>query len=485
MLALIASLGRTPHSVLFLDLDHFKKVNELCTHVGADDVLRQCFLSFVLAGICASAVSIYAPHKTVLRGFLCLTLVPHMAAQALQGDALHDAIAALLLAFLGVLLKFSGVAHAAVAASLALRFQNEDLITELTGAKQAAEQINRRLSAEIEQRKGTEAALIEARDRAEQAARAKSDFLATMSHEIRTPMNGVLGMTELILATELNGKQRRFASTIRRSGEALLAIINDILDFSKIEAGKLEIQHTVFDLRQLVEDTVAFFAEQAQRKHLALHADFPPGAHAAYRGDPDRIRQVLMNLVGNALKFTERGEVLLRVLPGARADDREGLRFEVRDTGIGIAPDHQAHIFESFRQADGSTTRRFGGTGLGLAISARLVELMHGRIGVDSTTGSGSTFWFELELTRMPASSIAAQIASHTDFVGRRVLVVDDNATNREIIEHHVAAGGMRCDSARDGLEALERIRAAELCSHFRGRDRAWLCAQGPLAQPI
>ncbi|MGE0859803.1 MAG: response regulator [Gammaproteobacteria bacterium] len=426
-----------------------------------DDVLRQCFLSFVLAGISASAVSIYAPHKTGVRSFLCLTLVPHMVAQALVGDALHYAMAALLLAFLGVLLKFSAVAHASVAASLALRFQNEDLIAELTGAKQAAEQINRRLSAEIEQRKGTEAALIEARDRAEQAARAKSDFLATMSHEIRTPMNGVLGMTELILATELNGKQRRFASTIRRSGEALLAIINDILDFSKIEAGKLEIQHTVFDLRQLVEDTVAFFAEQAQRKHLALHADFPPGAHAAYRGDPDRIRQVLMNLVGNALKFTERGEVLLKVLPGARTDDREHLRFEVRDTGIGIAPAHQAHIFESFRQADGSTTRRFGGTGLGLAISARLVELMRGAIGVDSTEGRGSTFCFELELTRMPASSIAAQIASHTDFAGRRVLVVDDHATNREILQHQFENWGMHYRGAETGEQGMTLLAQA------------------------
>jgi two-component system sensor histidine kinase/response regulator len=434
---------------------------------------QQNFLSFVLAGLTAAAVNIYAADKHVARAFLYFAVVPLAVVYLLSQDTTHVAMGALLLAFTAAMTHVSSVVNASVLASLTLRFENDELISALTSAKQRSDEANRKLKDEIEQRRDTESKLIEARDRAEQAARAKSDFLATMSHEIRTPMNGVLGMTELILNTELSSKQHRFASTIRRSGEALLAIINDILDFSKIEAGKLEIQHTVFDLRQLVEDTVAFFAEQAQRKRLSLLAVFPPQGHAAYRGDPDRLRQILTNLMGNAIKFTEAGEVLLKVETEASGSARDTLRFEVRDSGIGIKPEHQAHIFESFQQADGSTTRRFGGTGLGLAICARLVELMQGRIGLDSAPGRGSTFWFSVELTRMPASSIAAQIKPNVEFAGRRVLVVDDHATNREILQHQLSSWGMRYHGAPNGGQGLKLLRQA--ASHGQAFDAAIL----------
>ena len=308
-----------------------------------------------------------------------------------------------------------------------------------------------------------------AKEAAEAASRAKSEFLANMSHEIRTPLNGVLGMNEVLLRGDLTDKQRRCATTIGRSAEALLRVLNDILDFSKVEAGRLELHDQPFDLRELVEDVGELYANNASEKGLELLCSVPSDAHTAFRGDAGRLRQILSNFVGNAIKFTDSGQVVVRIGPQHDVDaDVVLLRFEVQDTGAGVEPAAQARIFDSFVQADGSTARRYGGTGLGLAIASRLARLMGGDIGIDSVPGQGSTFWFTARLVR--ESVDVAPPRRVADLPARtRILVVDDNETNRERhgrLRHrahglpHAGHGRVRGDGGRPGARARARGRA-------------------------
>ncbi|HYL77258.1 MAG TPA: response regulator [Bryobacteraceae bacterium] len=359
-------------------------------------------------------------------------------------------------------------------------------------------QHRRQLEREIAERGRVNVQLQEAKEKAEEGARLKSEFLANMSHEIRTPMNGILGMTELTLDTELTPVQRDYLATVRTSTESLLAVINDILDFSKIEAGKLVLDSVPFSLRRGIAETMKSLAVRAHEKGLELLCSFDDGVPAELVGDPVRIRQVLTNLVGNAIKFTHEGEVLVEVSASGERPGACMLLFAVRDTGIGIAAAAQKAIFEPFRQVDGSTTRRYGGTGLGLSISSQLVSIMGGEIRVESEVGKGSTFWFTV-----PAQALEKQMPEAEPPVapldGKRVLVVDDNPANLRIVQALLTKWGVTVDAADGGVPAIAKLRQAAAAGtpyqlalldvHMPGMDGAEVArrirADETLSQPV
>jgi TMAO reductase system sensor TorS len=350
-------------------------------------------------------------------------------------------------------------------------------ITERKQAEDAQSNYRTQLEREVSMRTEALEALREAKDHAELASRAKSDFLAHMSHEIRTPMNGILGMAELLLQTELSGKQQHFVDVVYRSGATLLKLINDVLDFSKVEAGKVELEHIRFDLVKTVREVTDLFVEQAQGKGINLTCSLVESVPSVLQGDPVRLQQILMNLVNNAVKFTKRGNIMLTVTMAEDSASDALIRFEVQDTGIGIEPAVQTKIFEAFSQADGSTSRKYGGTGLGLSIVKQLVQLMEGTVGVRSEPGQGATFWCTARLEKVSGNTREGRKRfplwrdgvrpngvseiPETKVAGVRVLLAEDNPVNREVAVCMLEQLGCHVVAVEDGCDAVAKMEDA------------------------
>ncbi len=422
--------------------------------------LHQIVLAFILVGVSASGVT-YSSVAWVYYGYVGCVLLPLMIRLFYVGGEVYYALSAMTGFFLGVMVMAVYRMYKSSVAELELSYKNVVLIEDLTKAGNNLESLNENLKDEIQHGKQIELELKKAKEKAEQVSQAKGEFLANMSHEIRTPMNGVIGTLQLLEDTSLNDEQKEFVDIAHKSADALLAILNDILDLSKIEAGKLSFENITFDFKQIVKDIVILHSLKAEQQGVFLLQQVDESLPEFLMGDPTRLRQVIVNLVSNALKFTSQGEVKISVDVVNKETDSVDLKIAVIDTGIGIPQTAQETLFNAFTQADGSTTRKYGGTGLGLAIVSQLVDLMGGSLGVDSVEGEGSVFWFTVNLQcAKKAPEMAGEIAKNNKALQleAKILLVEDNPINQMVAQKMLEKVGLKPTLANNGVEALKQL---------------------------
>ena len=419
--------------------------------------LHQIVLAFILVGVSATGVA-YSSVAWVYYGYVGCVLLPLMIRLFYVGGEVYYALSAMTGFFLGVMVMAVYRMYKSSIVELEVSYKNEVLIDDLTKAGNNLESLNDDLKGEIEHGRQIELELKKAKEKAEKMSQAKGEFLANMSHEIRTPMNGVIGTLQLLEDTNLSEEQKEFVDIAHKSADALLAILNDILDLSKIEAGKLSFESIAFDIRQIVNDIVILHSLKAEQQGVVLVQQVDDSFPEFLMGDPMRLRQVIVNLVSNALKFTKQGEVKISIEVVAKDADSVELKITVSDTGIGIPEGAQETLFNAFTQADGSTTRKYGGTGLGLAIVSQLVEMMGGSLGMDSVEGEGSSFWFTVNLknTEVIPAAVAIAVNSNENLqLNAKVLLVEDNPINQMVAQKMLEKIGARTVVANNGIEAL------------------------------
>ena len=426
--------------------------------------LHQVVLAFILVGVSASGVS-YSSVAWVYYGYVGCVLLPLMIRFFYIGGEIYYALSAMTVFFLGVMIMAVHRMYKSSTAELELSYKNEALIAGLTKASASLERLNDDLKDEIDHGKKIEAELKAAKENAEKMSHAKGEFLANMSHEIRTPMNGVIGTLQLLEDTSLNSEQKEFVGIAHKSADAFLAILNDILDLSKIEAGKLNFENISFDLSQIINDIVTLYSLKSEQQGVMLVQEIDESLPVSLVGDPTRIRQVIVNLVSNALKFTDQGEVKINieVVKFDTGTDINGVevKISVSDTGIGIPVAAQKTLFNAFTQADGSTTRKYGGTGLGLAIVSQLVEMMGGILGVDSVEGEGSQFWFTARFQcsdKKPENQPVLSSETSSAPLDAKILLVEDNPINQMVAQKMLEKVGLKPKLANNGVEAIQLL---------------------------
>ena len=430
----------------------------------AESYQHQAFIGFVLAGMAAGASGSMVADDKTFRAYAVIAIAPYMLRLLIAGHSINIAMAVMCAAFIAALSMSARKNTRCATDALRLQFENLDLVAKLESNATELNSVNEALTAENAERQKTESDLLKANDDAKAASRAKSQFLANMSHEIRTPMNGVFGMTDLLSRTDLDDRQRKLVKTINESAKSLLTIINDILDLSRIEAGKLNLDSHEFSLKETIERSADMFVSQADGRGIELSVFIAKDVPAYVKGDSGRLKQVVLNLVGNALKFTKYGEVGIAVTHVSTAGNVSRVKFEIHDTGIGIDAGLQEKLFQPFAQAETSISRRFGGTGLGLSIARHLVDLMGGTMELHSELGKGTRICFELPLEHGDASG-ANEDSDLSVLEGARLLVIDDRETNRIIIKNYLEGAGAQITCAASAAEGWPLLIAAAATS--------------------